>query len=476
MNFPNLLPTAVITLLICSCNSAQKQNTLSAVQVQTIHNLVNDNSKTMTEKLTVWKKPVLVNNKYATKLLPEKKATTINISLSEDFKTIEPGFQNFIINPDTDTAINCKWGTIIRIKKNSFVNCSTLEDVKSGVHIQVKEFYKIADIISARLSTQSDENILETGGTLFIQAFSEGQECKLKENSAVELAFPFLSKKEGMLLFNGNWINGKLNWSQGGNGKNTEAAIVDEVASFPGGNVALKKFLNKNIVYPDTLADTNIGGSVIVDFTVDETGKVQNVSFKSGTPKAFKDAIETAFEKMPLWKPAQNNGIPVESGFSQTITFYSNEGPSSFDTLFKKEFEAYTSDKNLNNTKIANIREYIFSTSKLGWINCDRFYNSPAPKTNFFVDCGPYDELDIKLVFHSFKSVLDNYASKFSNSFKNIPDNEVVTIVAVKKYNNETFVSVTESNTGVKVVNSLAFEKATIAKLKEKLEKINSAW
>ncbi len=111
----------------------------------------------------------------------------------------------------------------------------------------------------------------------------------------------------------------------------------------------------------------------------------------------------------------------------------------------------------------------------MGWINCDRFYNSPKPRTDFYVNCGNYTELDIQLVFHSFKAILDNYASKTTYKFQNIPDDEAITVVVVKKINNNTFISLTESNTNLKSINNLAFEKVTMDKLKQKLEQLNNA-
>lgn len=176
-----------------------------------------------------------------------------------------------------------------------------------------------------------------------------------------------------------------------------------------------------------------------------------------------------------LQNPAKRNGIPIKSTYSQTITFYSEEQNIN-DTLFKKNFETTINDTNISNVKTADIRHYIFSTSKLGWINCDRFYNSPKPRTDLYVDCGNYTELDIKLVFHSFKAVLDNYASKTANKFQNIPDDEAITVVVVKKLNNDTFISLTESNTSIKSVTNLVFEKVTMDRLKLKIAELNKRW
>ena len=78
-------------------------------------------------------------------------------------------------------------------------------------------------------------------------------------------------------------------------------------------------------------------------------------------------------------------------------------------------------------------------------------------------------------MFHSFNAILDNYASTTTYKFQNIPDDEAVTIVVIKKINNDTFISLTESNTNLQSINNLAFEKVTMDKLKQKLEQLNNA-
>lgn len=401
--------------------------------------------------------------------------TQPSTSLETDLKQIEKGFQDFVINSNADTTLFCKEGTVLKISRSAFLIASTSVEVKGMVTFQVKEFYEISDILSAGLTTQSNGNILETGGMLFIQATADGQLCKLKDNSPIEISFPFAEKKDGMLLFNGSWKDQRINWELLPTKEDDQVKDIEDfevMAEFPGGADALRKFMYKNIVSPDSLID--ISGLVQLQFVIDETGKVRSVNFMNRSHQGFKDVVLNTFSKMPRWKPAKRNGLPVRSTYFQTIRFCSDEGNIN-DTIFKNEFEATVNDTNINKVKTADISQYIFSTSKLGWINCDRFYNSPKPRTDLYVDCGHYTELDIKLVFHSFKAILDNFPSKTASKFQNIPGDEAITVVVVKKINDDTFISLTESNTNLGSINNLAFEKVTMEKLKQKLEQLNNA-
>lgn len=474
---PRQLLVTTFAILLFSCNSTDKQK-----EQTTTPSLTKDTVTAVSEATQIKTDTTAAIEKKSVTFKTSKKQKVVSVnsnpqtqaSLESDFKSIEQDFQDFAVNTNFDTTILCKEGTVIKIKHSSFLIASNLTEAKGIITFQVKEFYKLSDIISARLTTHSNDNILETGGMLFIQAVSDGQLCKLKDNSPIEISFPFTEKKDSMLLFSGSWTNQKVNWELLPPDEANQIQIVEEVASFPGGSNALINFIQRNLTYPDSLADMGTGGMVQMDFVIDETGKAKDVNFKNRSQKGFKDAILKTFSKMPIWKPAKRNGVPIKSTYSQSITFY-NEEQNTNDTLFKSDFEATINDTNINQVKTADIRQYIFSTSKLGWINCDRFYNNPTPRTDFYVDCGNYTELDINLVFHSFKAVLNNSASKPIAKFQNIPDNEAVTIVVVKKINNDTFVSLTESNTNLKSISNLAFEKVTMEKLKQKLELLNNA-
>jgi len=275
--------------------------------------------------------------------------------------------------------------------------------------------------------------------------------------------------KDSMLLFSGSWENRKINWA---NPSQQNPKIEDkyEEATFKGN---LQKYFSINTAFEDSLSERSINERVQIEFEISETGKASIVRIRNTKDEIVKKIIGNAFTKMALWKPAKRNDIAVKSFKTLPVTFIYDEGNTD-NTVYKENFENTFTHTTINSVNSSAIRTYIFSTTKLGWINCDRFYNSPKPKTDFYVDCGNYTELDIKLVFHSFKAILDNYASTTTYKFQNIPDGEAITVVVIKKINNDTFISLTESNTNLKSLNNLTFEKVTMDKLKQKLEQLNN--
>lgn len=123
------------------------------------------------------------------------------------------------------------------------------------------------------------------------------------------------------------------------------AVAQNMVASFPGGQKALTKFLDKNLQYPDAAGDYGVEGSVIMTFFVEKDGSLSDISahdckidrfnttkFSQETESKQKElkkqfallfAKEGArvIRKMPKWVPGKVNGESLRTQINQRITF-----------------------------------------------------------------------------------------------------------------------------------------------------------
>ncbi len=118
----------------------------------------------------------------------EIKRWTINTP--EDFqKRIQSrGTQTFTINTSTEQTIRTPSGTMVIIPPGSFVLDDGTE--VSQVEIIIKEALTPADWIFNGLSTSSNGTLLQSGGMLFISAFSNGQELQMAEGAELTVAIP----------------------------------------------------------------------------------------------------------------------------------------------------------------------------------------------------------------------------------------------------------------------------------------------
>ncbi len=98
---------------------------------------------------------------------------------------------------------------------------------------------------------------------------------------------------------------------------------VEEYAEFPGGPAALKKYLAKNINYPESAVKKKIEGTVYVRFVITDKGTVSNVRITKAIPNCDECSEEVirVFKSMRRWKPAKNNGKKVNSYFHSKVTF-----------------------------------------------------------------------------------------------------------------------------------------------------------
>lgn len=92
--------------------------------------------------------------------------------------------------------------------------------------------------------------------------------------------------------------------------------------SFPGGQQALAKFIQDNIVYPDAAIDNGVEATVDVVFAVDEAGKVYTPRLRNEKEGyGLDEASLNVVSKMPKWNPGQIKGKNVKSYYTLPISF-----------------------------------------------------------------------------------------------------------------------------------------------------------
>lgn len=106
------------------------------------------------------------------------------------------------------------------------------------------------------------------------------------------------------------------------NGKKTKYFPYSIPAKAKGGLEAVKKYLKRNVYYPDAAVDASIEGKVNIKFIISVTGDIKDVKIgkSSGNDLLDAEAVRVITE-MPKWSPAHLDGELVESTFSIPISF-----------------------------------------------------------------------------------------------------------------------------------------------------------
>lgn len=99
--------------------------------------------------------------------------------------------------------------------------------------------------------------------------------------------------------------------------------LVEVQAEYPGGASAMKEYLQKNIVVPESVRSGKVKGKCYLKFVVSTTGNVSNVKVIRGIPDCKECDAEAVrvVKAMPNWTPAKNNGKPVDCYFNLPISF-----------------------------------------------------------------------------------------------------------------------------------------------------------
>lgn len=87
---------------------------------------------------------------------------------------------------------------------------------------------------------------------------------------------------------------------------------VDFSPEFPGGQDALRAFVNSELKTPQITIDKGVPVKIYLSFVVNSKGEVIDVTFEKGkaSKQLKKEAIRT-LRSMPNWKPALKDGKPV---------------------------------------------------------------------------------------------------------------------------------------------------------------------
>lgn len=100
--------------------------------------------------------------------------------------------------------------------------------------------------------------------------------------------------------------------------------VVEVMPQYPGGQIAMMKYIMENMKYPKQAMKEGIQGRVTVSFIVEKDGRVSNVRLLHSVQSALdKEAIRVV-KSMPKWTPGKHNGKPVRVRFNLPVMFKLN--------------------------------------------------------------------------------------------------------------------------------------------------------
>jgi hypothetical protein len=433
-------------------------------------------------------------------------------SVSDIISTLKVENQSFMINPKLDTVIYGKKGTGIYLPANCFE--STNGDViKGNIEIEIKECYSIADFIGESLTTVSNGKLLETGGMLNISAKSNDEELQIKKGSSYAIYFPKNGEQIDMGTFYGTQDEkGDVTWVpdyQYDSNSSTSDTIANGNASLNNLSNPLystKAVLGVRSVTFDYLVFNN--SEMKIEDYIEQNGdfeKEARYMLENNTPdfafrfmfdsngKIIKPEIEKSvsqeidkifldfFLNLPSFRLAGYDPSLVDTIYCRDLTWcnlslgiqarsvYDKEG-------YKKKFkEKYSKFKNQAIEQVDDIElnNYVQVATKLGWINCDKFWDTEDEKIDFFVNTENLKNTKMYLVFKDIKSIMTGYYQDGKIVFNNIPEGRKVKLIGVSFEGDQPTMSTAETVITKKEFELDNYQTFSLSSLENELNKVN---
>lgn len=105
-------------------------------------------------------------------------------------------------------------------------------------------------------------------------------------------------------------------------GSPREFTRMQQVPEFPGGEAAMKAFIEKNFEYPRKALKNGVEGQVLVSFVVDKTGEVTDIKVVRDIGWGCGQEAVRLLRIMPRWTPGFNDDNPVKVRYSLPFNFY----------------------------------------------------------------------------------------------------------------------------------------------------------
>lgn len=90
----------------------------------------------------------------------------------------------------------------------------------------------------------------------------------------------------------------------------TATQVVEEMPQFPGGLIALAKYLDEHIVFSGGAQRRGVKGVIEVSFVVQRDGSISDVKVTKHLDDALEHQIISVIHHMPKWKPGRRGGVP----------------------------------------------------------------------------------------------------------------------------------------------------------------------
>lgn len=329
-------------------------------------------------------------------------------------KYVAPEQDMFCIDNRKDTLIACEEGSLLYFPAYCFEDYNPMQCVE----IRVAEAHHRSDMILAGLNTKSDGDNLQSGGMIRVSAWQNDRELMMKDDKAMSALIPEQNPLDNMRVFLSE--DSPVNWRE-----------VDGDAGrvWPFFQTGFNSFYRNR----ERNWQTN-----------------QRCRF-------FFCRIGRAFQSKEKRRPLSDSGTFLNPEYEYVMA-QDSAMIMMMEELGMNEDQLYDYFQE-NQAKARGMNYYAFSSTQLGWINCDFFIGRSL--RNLIVSNLVQDDVnisaEINMIFPR-EDVIMPATGLFKNfSFYNVPKNREVQIIALGVCNGHPCISL-KNDVVAEELSALEFE------------------
>jgi hypothetical protein len=398
-------------------------------------------------------------------------------ALQDFFAGLEKESQSFVVNNKRDTIITGKEGTSLLIPANTFGGSQPLT-------ITMKEYYSYKDMVTNRLTTLSNDQLLVTGGMLHITATINGKEADIQPGKSMRWFVPDTSSEmDEMELFTGQVSNATSN-SIGNIPHDTIA--FDQNSSINWVSQP-RRFSNNFFITRVKVLDlrdepykTTYGKKQKGYFYVHKGSELDKNELKAELKKKYPYYDKIVIGRRRKDKEGYKEYVELFTS-NKDFFYYTSIGDSAW--ISPREAKRYnlkstdtmiyslnSSTSSLPSSQLQTIAsKYSIEITKLGWINCDRFLKNNKPKIDYVVNLNESaSDFYTVLVFEKFKSIMPGLIAGNKVVFSGVPEGESAKIISISAKEGKPIAAMQSVQLSQATLTGLKFEETTTTDFKQK--------
>ncbi|MBK8706775.1 MAG: OmpA family protein [Saprospiraceae bacterium] len=432
--------------------------------------------------------------------------------------------QTYRFDAGKSVKVTAKSGTQLWVEAGSF----TLPDgssPKGNIELSIEESYNLPDMMLAGLHTTSKGKMLVSGGMIYVEATAGGQPLAVKDGAALQLAMPTNMRQEGMQLFYGApGAGGNLNdWIS--TQQMAASSLQERIKSPPQPPLPVMRtvaqvktnYVGKAPQKPEkprafTRREPTPPNRDKIKY---EPGFFERI-FTSKTKleakreakyqvavrryddrrekywdgyKSHETALQRYEQQLADYQVAYNDWFEKREAAVNTSQLSEEEKKRMMAQYeidmknFNLQMAAWEEARNkrlqefennftaVGKTDAASVDYYFYAVTRLGWINCDLFYNiEPEDQTTLVIHDNDDAEERVFVIFKEMKSIMPATLVDGKYQSGKVPKKAAVKIIGYKVQEGKAYMAVHETVAGEKDSYALHYQPSSLKAIRKELE------